>query len=126
MVQLAVPIAIRVTRFGYRLLLMLRAPLKGVMHVTVILIHDRLVDLLILDVFSYLRFVQPHSTDIVPVCPKTMTFEVPLVLTVSLKHNHRALSLYIPHERRIQLNFLDKCYVKILSLWHHHQVIAPS
>ncbi len=42
--------------------LLLRAPLKGGMHMPVILIHNRLIDLLIPDVFPYLRFVQPNRT----------------------------------------------------------------
>ena len=80
--------------------LLLRAPLKGVMHIPVILVHNRLVDFLILIVFQYLRLVQPHRTQIVPMCPITMTFEIPLVLTVPFKHDHRALPLYIPHDCR--------------------------
>ena len=54
----------------------LLATLKRVTQITIVLVFDRVVDFLILDIFPDLGFIQANGTHIITPSPKTMSLKV--------------------------------------------------
>ena len=74
---------------------LIRDPLKGVTQIIVVFAFDRLIDILILYVFTDLRFVQADCADIISASPKAVPSKIPFQSAVFLENNHGALPLEV-------------------------------
>ena len=72
--------------------LITRASLEGITQVSIITIFNTFIDLLILNIFPYLCFVQANGTNIIATCPKTVSTKILLQPTILLKYYYRTLS----------------------------------
>ena len=75
----------------------LRATLKRVTQITIVLVFDRVVDFLILDIFPDLAFIQANGTHILTPSPKAMSLKVLFQTTIFLKENHGTLTFEISY-----------------------------
>ncbi len=74
----------------------IRASLKGITpYVTVPAILNLFVNILVLDIFPYLRLIQAHCVHIISSRPKMMPFEIPFQTAMLLKRYHRAFALQV-------------------------------
>ena len=76
---------------------LIRASLKGITQITVILVFDGLIDVLIRYVFPNLGFIQADCAYIISTCPKTMAFKIPFQSAVFLENNHCALAFEVSY-----------------------------
>lgn len=75
----------------------LLATLKRVTQITIVLIHDRVIGLLIRNIFPDLGFIQANGTHIIAPSPKAMSLKVLFQAAIFLKDYHGALPFEISY-----------------------------
>jgi hypothetical protein len=76
---------------------LIQAPLKGVPQITVIIVFNRLINILILYIFPDFGFIQADCVYVITTSPKTVTSKIPLQSAIFFEYDHCAFTFEGPY-----------------------------